>query len=150
MLAELRSAPDAVLAEPDIERLRGDWTASHPGIGIRIAPELHRALPALALPVYRVVYRVLQECLTNCVRHARATWVEMSWQMPDDPPGRAACTLIVENDRVSGSWPVDTHPKFGVSGMQERPPSVGGALQASLRGDRFRVELSIPATPAMP
>jgi signal transduction histidine kinase len=68
-----------------------------------------------------VLYRVVQEALTNIVRHARATWVRAQLALRG-----AELMLTVEDDGqglASGS-----EPKLGLLGMQERVTAAGGTL----------------------
>ena len=74
-----------------------------------------------------VIYRVMQEALTNTVRHARATWVRASLEI-----GARAVVLTVE-DNGRGLLP-DVSPNLGWLGMQERVTAAGGTLSISGHG----------------
>ena len=74
-----------------------------------------------------VIYRVMQEALTNTVRHARATRVRASLEM-----GARAVVLTVEDDG-RGLSP-DVSPNLGWLGMQERVTAAGGTLSISGHG----------------
>jgi signal transduction histidine kinase len=96
--------------------------------------------PAEPLPelVELTAYRVVQESLTNVVRHADATTATVSIRTDDRH-------LIVEvND--DGSPTVDPSPGFGLRGMAERVESLGGQLwhgPDSTGGWTVRAELPI-------
>ncbi len=97
------------------------------------------------------VFRVVQECLTNIVKHAMASDVTVSLirRAVDDQPlesdKRCGLTLVVNDDGVGLS---DTpHKGMGLQGMQERVRALGGELSIKSRpgeGVTIRVELEVP------
>jgi signal transduction histidine kinase len=95
-----------------------------------------RPLPAtLDLSAYRIV----QEALTNVVRHAGPahTTVAIAY-------GPAAVTIAVEDDGrgAPAELPSGSH---GIAGMRERVALFGGTLRAgSVNGHGFRVEAVLP------
>ena len=70
------------------------------------------------------VYRIVQESLTNIVRHAKATCADLILEWQDDK-----ITIIVEDDGV-GMDVASSHAKgqLGLVGMQERAEMLGGNL----------------------
>jgi signal transduction histidine kinase len=85
-----------------------------------------------------VIYRVIQEALTNVVRHARATRVKESVVRAD-----ARIILTVEDDG-QGLAP-DAGPRLGRLGMQERVMAAGGTLSIGpSEGGGVRVVASLP------
>ena len=96
-----------------------------------------------------IVYRVVQEALTNAVRYAEEAAIDVqvifspadiTVFVDDDGPGAAA----VRSTGSSGS-----HAQgggHGIVGMQERLAAVGGSLEAGPRrpGPGWRVQASIP------
>lgn len=105
LLAALRS-----LAEDVSERSRITVDLHLPSENVRIPPEMEVA-----------VYRVIQEALTNVVRHARATWVRASLAVEG-----GQVRITVEDDGT-GIGPA-TSPRLGWLGMQERVTAIGGTL----------------------
>jgi PAS domain S-box-containing protein len=91
----------------------------HSGIaGERLPPTLEQTL-----------YRVVQEALTNVLKHASAVSVSVILEKRD-----AQIQLIIEDDGCGFSVDeaVERHPRsggLGLAGMQERVASVGGALK---------------------
>lgn len=88
-----------------------------------------------------VLYRVVQEALTNIVRHAKANWVraQLAMRGPD-------LWLTVEDDG-QGLMP-GVQPKLGWLGMQERVTAAGGTLTiaaAEPRGVRLTARIPIGA-----
>jgi signal transduction histidine kinase len=101
--------------------------------GLEIASEL--AIPGpegggsgLTPELETTVYRLVQESLTNVIKHARATSVRVSI-IPSD------LNLIVEvEDNGSGFDPAADTTGFGLAGMRERVYLAGGTLE--IRSDR--------------
>jgi signal transduction histidine kinase len=102
-----------------------------------------------ALPNTRALalYRILQEALTNALRHGDGSaTVELEW-------GATAVDLTVTN-RPSGAAlesaasPVaESHSGHGIDGMRERAALAGGELVIH-SGDPFRVRARLPHSSA--
>ena len=85
-----------------------------------------------------VIYRVMQEALTNTVRHARATRVHASVATRD-----SHIVLTVEDDGRGLSPEASAH--LGWLGMQERVTAAGGTLSIGGNSDRgVKLTASIP------
>jgi signal transduction histidine kinase len=85
-----------------------------------------------------VVYRVVQEALTNVARHAAARQVLVT--LAD---GSGALRLTIEDDGrgVAG----EPRPQMGLLGMRERVTALGGTLSVTASpAEGFRVEAIIP------
>ncbi len=105
----------------------------------------HRARVAEPVPpaVGAAAYRVVQEALTNVVRHAGPEPV-----VRVDVSDRDGVLHIGVTDDGTGPDPAGT-PGFGLVGMRERARSVGGTLEAGPReGGGFRVTAVLPLTGA--
>ena len=82
------------------------------------------------------VYRILQEALTNAIRHGDGSVdVHLAW-LPD------RVDVHVRNTVRAGSTPGGGG--HGVIGMRERAQLVGGSLQAERDGVQFVVHASLP------
>ncbi|TAJ49510.1 MAG: sensor histidine kinase [Herbiconiux sp.] len=144
------SAPDAVadpseaplVPEPDLSRLPGlvESVASQ-GLDVRFSNEIVDAPQAVQLALYRIV----QEALTNVVRHAdaRSATVRLTQSataytatISDDGAGLASGTGF-------GSEPA--HEGRGLLGMRERAELLGGRLTAGPNSGGS-VGSSIPGT----
>lgn len=132
-LAVLRSgedkAPAPSLAQADelFEHARAA------GLEVRVDGEPGE-LPA---PVDGAAYRILQESLTNVVRHAhQARGVDVSFERRT-----GALTLLVRDD---GRGAVDPAPGHGLRGMSERAAALGGALTTSVVDGGFQVRVDLP------
>jgi signal transduction histidine kinase len=93
-----------------------------------------------------VAFRVLQEMLTNAIRHGRRdepVFVERHW-----PDGSWVGELRVEVRNVVDTDAEETPPGQGLEGMRRRLESVGGRLdvrrRAATEGETFTVTAWVP------
>jgi signal transduction histidine kinase len=94
-----------------------------------------RPLPAAA---ELTAFRVVQESLTNVIRHAGAT--RASVVVSYEP---SSVTVEVEDDGRGSAGSANGH---GIRGMRERAEAVGGRLEAGPKADGgFRVRAVLPA-----
>jgi signal transduction histidine kinase len=128
-------APTPTLAAVDdiVER------SAHAGLVVtKLVEGQQRPLPAA---VELAAYRIVQEAITNVVRHAHASRAEVVI-------GYAADTLTVrvDDDGLGGVRAGRLDAGNGLRGMHERAAALGGALQvtASPLGG-LRVEAALPA-----
>ncbi|MFF0144545.1 signal transduction histidine kinase [Amycolatopsis sulphurea] len=99
---------------------------------------VHGEAGDLPAPVDGAAYRILQESLTNVVRHAdSAEEVEVRL---DRRPGTLALTV-----RDDGRGTDQPTPGHGLRGMRERASALGGTVEAGVteRGFEVRVELPV-------
>ena len=97
--------------------------------------------PGLDLSAYRIV----QEALTNALKHADPAHVEVVVRYEAD-----RLLLVVDDDGVGPSRrrADPTRPGYGHLGMRERVALFGGRLQVGARpGGGFRVRASLPIDP---
>jgi len=87
-------------------------------------------------PVATAVYRVVQESLTNTVRHAGASRVAVTVRYAP-----ASVVVHVQDDGAGAGTMADGH---GISGMRERVAALGGALTAGPGKTGFAVRATIP------
>jgi signal transduction histidine kinase len=112
--------------------------AAGAGVDVRVSRQgrPRRLPPAVDLACYRVV----QESLTNVVRHARASRAEITVTHAD---GRV--TVEVTDDGRAGRNGHGTGSGQGILGMRERARALGGSLEAGPRpGGGFRVLATLP------
>lgn len=115
------------------------------GIPGEVRLRIHRA--SLPGPVSTALFRILQEALTNVVRHAGATRVTISLV---ELPGHAL--LEVSDDGV-GMPPLtdDLRPSLGLLGMRERAEALGGTVTiepAKPHGTTVRAEIPLAGATA--
>jgi signal transduction histidine kinase len=138
VLAVLRPDAEAELSpQPGLEQV-GELVASlrAGGLETRLEAEPMHLPPGIALAVYRIV----QESLTNVLKHAGAG-------------AKASVTIIRSGATVrisvhdDGAGPSGRAPgtAHGIVGMRERAAAYGGTLRTGARpGGGFEVEASIP------
>ena len=96
-----------------------------------------RPLPAA---VELAAYRIVQEAITNIVRHAHATRAAVGLAYGED-----RLSVTVEDDGDGGSGLADLVQGNGISGMQERARALGGELRiVAASGGGIRVEADLP------
>jgi signal transduction histidine kinase len=117
MLGVLREADP--LLPPGIDRL-DDLAHQVRQAGLRVELRVAGTRRAVPAGVELSAYRVVQEALTNVLKHARAARAEVVVEY-------AADRLLV---RVTddGAGPADTPPGHGLAGMRERTSLHGGTL----------------------
>ncbi len=148
VLGILRSdgSPDAPLVpEPDLSRLPG-LAASVTSQGITVAlDDAVTAPPPAATQL--AIYRIVQESLTNVLRHAKATAASVTIA---EESGEYVVTVVDDGTSAGAADPAASDGR-GLLGMRERAELLGGSLQAGrepLGG--FRVEARIPMREARP
>jgi signal transduction histidine kinase len=143
--ADQGGEPGAPLVpEPDLSRLAG-LAASVTSQGVDVV--LDNRLGEVPQATQLAIYRIVQESLTNVVRHARASSVRVELvetdgsfrvTITDDGEGPAASPVA----DVGGRRPAGGR---GLLGMHERAELLGGTLDAGpLPGGGFRVSAAIP------
>jgi len=87
----------------------------------------------------RIVYRLVQESLTNVTKHANAARVEVSAKESD------SAILILVRDDGDGFDPTSATAGRGLRGMRERIELLGGEIDvASTPGDGTKITASVP------
>ncbi|MGE5132816.1 MAG: sensor histidine kinase [Gemmatimonadota bacterium] len=112
--------------------------------GIRVDAQVELGEAPLPGAAAEAVYRVVQESLTNVLRHSQPAAVRLAVARDGE-----AVTVEVVNDgtrpaadpAVSGGGPGG----HGIAGMTERVAALGGVLTAAPAGDGFRVTARVPA-----
>jgi two-component system sensor histidine kinase UhpB len=107
---------------------------------IRVRCSLPAALPAVAPEVELAIYRVVQEALTNAVRHAGAQQIALAISAED---GRLAVSVTDDG----AGFPDEAAEDAGLRGMRERAFAIGGTLTIDSderTGVRVVLELPLP------
>ncbi|MBE0439520.1 MAG: sensor histidine kinase [Gammaproteobacteria bacterium] len=101
--------------------LMGEWRRRYPSLTIKF--DYDERVEELDHQVAIHVYRIVQECLTNVVRHAKATEVTVSVDIISNQCNMPRVELDVSDNGVGGK--INTQG-FGVLGMRERVENLGG------------------------
>jgi signal transduction histidine kinase len=142
MLGVLRSADEDAPLTPTgrLERLP-ELVAAVEQAGVHVTLDVAEDLGDV--PAYADVsaYRIVQEAITNVVRHAQASTARVKIGREDDD-----LTLEIADDgrgAVAGT-PIEGH---GIAGMRERVAALGGTFEAGpVAGGGFRVAARLPLT----
>ncbi len=110
--------------------------------GLDVVADIDVSSIDLSAAVDTTAYRVIQEALTNTLRHAEATTARVSAVVED---GTLRVTVA---DDGHGAAADDESRGYGITGMVERVHLLGGSLHTrSAPGSGFTVEATIPARP---
>jgi signal transduction histidine kinase len=137
LIRELRPAAlDELGPVPAIEELAARMSARH-GLEITTSLAFEGRRPA---ELETTLYRIIQEGLTNAVKHARASRVEIAVEESD------GLLRVSVADDGSGFDPEAPRAGFGLAGMRERVALVGGELdvRSSAEGTRIAAALPVP------
>jgi signal transduction histidine kinase len=141
MLGILRKADvGAELApQPSLRRV-GELVDQVRGAGLDASLEVSGDVRELAPGLDMSAYRIVQEALTNALRHAPGSRVSVRVEYGRD----LVLSVIDDGARVNGHAP-PPGSGHGLVGMRERTALYGGALQAGPRADGgFAVEARLP------
>jgi signal transduction histidine kinase len=89
------------------------------------------------------LYRILQEALSNVVRHAQATRALITLQRTD---GGVLATIEDNGIGFAASEVLQNSSSLGLFGMQERASYLGGRVEIRSDGDGTTVEVEIPVS----
>lgn len=131
MLKRLRPAsPVEVGLAPALGNLVAFWRARRPAIGFAL--DVAAGADEVEEPAKAVIYRVVQEALSNAVRHGRPGRVEVSVRLGD--AGEAVVRVSDDGAGLADTGLAgDGEPGFGLAGMRERVAALGGSLHVGPR-----------------
>ena len=101
-----------------------EWHRRQPALEVLL--DYDEALEHLDNKVAIHVYRVVQECLTNVVRHAQASTVNVTISLSNQPQTSDRIEIVVADNGIGGKAEAQG---FGVLGMRERVESLGGKFE---------------------
>lgn len=142
ILAVLRS-PDHIAdvrPPPAVAQLE-QLVVGYRNAGLPVELRIHGETRALAGGVELSVYRIVEEALTNVLKHSRPSAVTVALRFHT-----STLEVEIENDGVAPA-PVQaaSGPGHGILGMRERVAALGGGFEAQEReGGGFRVGARLP------
>lgn len=109
--------------------------------GLDVSADVDVTAGALDAGVDAAAYRIVQESLTNVLRHAGARHAWVSARLQD---GMLELSIADDGARPPGTGPA---PGRGLQGMAERTALLGGRFSAGARADGgFEVRAALPGT----
>lgn len=91
---------------------------------------------ALSPDIETAIFRLIQESLTNSLRHGHAKIVRISFWLSE----RDLQVIVWDDGRTLGTM----KEGIGINGMRERFAELGGSIEARQASDGFKVKASIP------
>lgn len=148
MIRQLRpSALDHLGLNDAISELVQQYRNQHPQLEIELKSE--DALNQFGENVNITVYRVVQECLTNVVKHADASKVRVELMLQDGEPKWLRICISDNGKGLDNDLPTNDNTgrqRYGLLGIKERVQAFGGDVQfesSTEGGTRIYVNLPI-------
>jgi len=133
LLREDPAATSPQLTMTDLEQL----ITSMRDAGVAVTAEVTGDLAALPYAVSTAAYRIVQECLTNALRHAAGTQVTLVVHTEDD-------VLSVSATNPLGAPVASPGGGRGINGMRERVTVLRGHITAGPVDGTWQVSARIP------
>jgi two-component system sensor histidine kinase UhpB len=134
---------DELGLEEGLKDLLNTWQLKHPKINLHYQINL-KALPKINEIVSVTIYRIIQECLTNISRHAKAKNVEIRVVSIKKNRSKPMINIEVVDDGLG--FNKSHRDGFGLTGMRERINEINGKIdiKSSInQGVRFNIQLPI-------
>lgn len=125
-------APRSALSLDDLDAMTATTTGVAVGTDVRISRDLPASVDSAA-------YRIIQEAVTNIVKHSTATHATVTVRDHDD-----VLEVEVRDDGGPPDAPGPLGEGHGIAGMRERATTLGGTLEAGPVSDGFRVRATLP------
>ncbi|GAB4258281.1 MAG: histidine kinase [Methylomicrobium sp.] len=123
-----------------LEDLVNHWAERHPNLTLTI--DCPDEIDAVSQEVAIQIFRVIQECLTNTVRHAQAKHVKITLSID---PGESNLLYLNVSDDGLGCDVGRISSGFGLRGIRERIKSMDGELAIDAKpGEGMMVSAIIP------
>jgi signal transduction histidine kinase len=109
--------------------------------GVPVDVHIEGSLDQLSEDHRTCVFRIVQEALTNCARHAAASTIRISLHGHED-----FISLSVEDDGVGFKLKPEEDPGLGLLGIEERVRELGGKMSIVSepeQGALLRVEIPL-------
>ncbi len=151
IIRQLRpSALDHLGLSEALREVVGGFRSRYPEVAaeLSLGPDIDGSEESINITVYRIV----QECLTNVIRHAQASRVNISVSRGEGAQGGVLRVRVQDNGKGLEGPDVSASRRFGLMGMRERVQAFGGSLDISSGGPGkgVLVEATIPVTQAQP
>lgn len=149
IMASLRDAmkrlrhplPEELGLEASLVNLVGRWR-SHDAAQPLIQLDLQGDLADISGSAATTAYRVVQECLTNALRHGTAREIRLRIERRSGEEN--ALVIRVEDDGGGDAARVAQSAGFGITGIRERLTAAGGSLSIGTATHGLSVAATIP------
>jgi len=130
--------------EEALKDLLNTWQLRHPKVNLNYEVNL-KTLPKISETISVTSYRIIQECLTNISRHAKAKNVEIHIDYSKKKTSSALIDITVIDDGVGLS---KSHQDgFGLSGMRERINEIHGKINITSKMNQgVQLNIQLPIT----
>jgi signal transduction histidine kinase len=126
--------------QPGVEGI-GDLAESAGRTGVDVSVSVPDDLPELPDTVSLTAYRIVQEALSNVVRHAAGASAKVELYLEDE----WLVVLVMNDSPADGQDAAASEPGLGLAGMRERVALVGGEVLAERLGrSGFVVKAKLP------
>jgi two-component system sensor histidine kinase UhpB len=116
-----------------IEHLIAFWRYRHPKIEFEVSVTIEPQESGFGELIDATLYRVIQEGVSNAVRHGEATRITI--MVAPHEAGRDIIASITDNGRGLTTTRGSSDIGFGLLGMRERVAALGGSLTIADRSD---------------
>ncbi|MGA2551984.1 MAG: histidine kinase [Burkholderiaceae bacterium] len=125
MIPRLRpSALDELGLVEAVRDLVSDTQLNHPDLAFRL--EFDETMPVFPGPLQISAYRIIQEAITNVLRHANAKRVSVRLAVEQE-----SFVISVQDDGQGSKEVLERPGHYGVRGMRERAEALGGVITFS-------------------
>jgi two-component system, NarL family, sensor histidine kinase UhpB len=118
------------------------WRELHPEIEFTL--QLADDLESMGETVNITVYRIVQECLTNVVRHAAASCAHVAVQRIGDAAEQRLEISVRDNGTGIGDGDLPKNTHFGLLGIRERAHALAGNLVVNSRPGGTTITVTLP------
>ena len=134
---------DTLGLEQAIKELVHHYDSVHPECVFAVTD--HSPLPSIGGAIAITAYRVVQEALTNIVKHAKARHATVA--LNHEAPANVLAIVVV-NDGI-GFEATTATPSAGIGllGMRERVGAVGGSISIASSSAGTQISISLPLAP---
>ncbi|MCC5797081.1 MAG: PAS domain-containing protein [Methylophaga sp.] len=147
MITRLRPSPlDDLGLVPTLEECMNSWQKRQPDIEFSLS--VNGQLDQLNEKLNMTVFRVVQEAITNAVRHANASNISVRVSNNENADHDRTLEIVISDDG-KGMEVQDFHSDvdFGLLGMRERAQSLGGEFRLdSTLGAGVTIQINLPLT----
>jgi len=140
LIARLRPlALDRFGLRDALQDLLGEWRLRHPQVALSLV--VSGSLESLGDTHSTAIYRIVQEAVTNALRHAQATRIDITLQAAPE-----TLTLEIADNGQGLVAQFEARGHFGVPGMRERAHALGGSFTIEqIQPCGVRVCVQLPA-----